>query len=84
MEVHSITTDSSNKNDIDTAALINDVFDRSFDLGKYLSRKNLDLEECRAKLLGNSLFQTLIISRLSRAGEEEYESIVGREIISKL
>ena len=83
-EVHSITTDSSNKNDIDAVALIHDVFDKSLELGKYLNRKNLSEGECRAKLIENSLFHTLIISRLSKAGEEEYESIVAREIISKL
>ena len=78
LEARSITTDSSNKNDIDVEGLIRDVFDKSFDLSKYLSRKNLDPEECRAKLLGNSLFHTLLISRLTSTQEEEYESIVAR------
>lgn len=82
--MHSITTDSSNKTDIDVVALIGDVFERSFDLGKYLNRKNLNPEDCRAKLLDNSLFHTLLISRLSKATEEEYEGIVTREIVSKL
>ena len=44
IEAHSHTTDSSNKNDIDVVRLINDVFDKSFDLGKYFNRKNLNPE----------------------------------------
>jgi len=44
IEAHSNTTDSSNKNDIDVVRLINDVFEASFDLGKYFNRKNLNPE----------------------------------------
>ena len=44
MEAHSNTTDSSNKNDINVVRLIDDVFDKSFDLGKYFNRKNLNPE----------------------------------------
>lgn len=43
-EVHSITTDSSNRNDIDVVGLINDIFDRSFELSKYMTRKNFSPE----------------------------------------
>ena len=83
-ETQSITTDSSNRTDIDTPQLITDAFERGFELSKYLSRNNLKPEESLARLNSDALFHTLLGSKLAKAQEEEHLGITEREAIAKL
>ena len=71
-----MTTDSSNKNDIDIVSLITDSFEKGFEITKYLNKKNISIEECKQKLLNNNLFHTLLISKLSKVHEDKYETVV--------